>query len=78
MPEPIIQPASEFPTTGHRTNHMAALVREREGYEAKAKAAETTGDTAGAEAAKNRASQVATEIKRVADSARARPNVATR
>lgn len=67
-----IQQAAEFPTDEHRKSHMAALVRERKAYEARADALEKSGDSTGAEQVKARATQVADELKRLADSARPR------
>ena len=61
---------AEFSTGEQRKNHIAGLVREQKGYEAKAAGAEKSGDETNAELYKGRASQVGNELKRLGDRAR--------
>jgi hypothetical protein len=61
---------AEFPSDEHRTNHILALKREAEGYEAKATGAQATGDETSAALYKSRGEQVSKELSRLADSAR--------
>lgn len=64
--------AAEFPSDAHRRNHVLALKREAEGYDAKAKGCETAGDDAGSERYKGRATQARAELRRIGDSAQPR------
>lgn len=56
---------AEFPTDGARASHLGALAREREGYEARKKAAEAVKDQTEAERMASRIAQVDQEIARI-------------
>lgn len=63
-------PPQEFPSDEHRENHVAALVREKAGYEARAKAHESKGEDDLASQMRGRAAQANDELDRLAKEAK--------
>lgn len=56
---------AEFFSDEHKESHVAALTRELEGYEAKAKAGEESGNETAKATYDRRADQVKSELKRL-------------